>query len=146
MASNKKKGAVLASVVVLMVIVIAISMLVFALTLGASISNKYENSKLAKEVTTNKLYADFVDNQIINDEYDEFLDIQIYVSDDNSNIKAVVAKNKNAIAKNLYFYCIYDFSQNKVLAKQSQDFYLTKKIYNGVEYYYLADIVRYVEV
>ncbi len=149
MRINKKKGAVLLSVVVLMVIVIAVSSLIFALTMGTSISNRYEVSKLNKEVLTNKIYADFVDNQTIQGGYSEYdLDVKIYVNDENANQKAVVAKKTNTTKTTLFFYCIYDFTlgQEKVLAKQSQDFYLTKKVYNEIEYYYLANLIRYVEV
>ena len=153
MKINKKKGAVIASVLVLMIIVIAISTLILTLTMGASISNKYETTKLKKQVLTNKIFDDFVDNQTIDENYSEYdLTVQVYVNDENTNQKAVVAKKTNAEKTILYFYCIYDFTlgQEKVLAKQSQDFYLTKKVVNEndneVEYYYLADMIKYVEV
>ena len=149
MWSNKKKGVALLSTLIFMSVVICVSLLMFAILTYSAVANKYEQQKLEKQVTLSKIFDDFVDNQTINNSYD--FDVQIYTNQDNTNQKAVVVKKTGASAKNLYYYCICEFdsvvpTNYQILAQQQKDFYLTTQNVDGVDYYFLADLIKYVEV
>ena len=144
MKTNKKKGAALLSVIVLLSVVVSFSLVIFALIINSNATTAYISTTIKKEIVTNKIFADFVDNQVVDGEYD--FDIDIYTAEENANIKAVVVKKNGASAENLYFYGIYDFENEKALAKQAKNFELTTKVVDGKTYYYLADIVKYKEV
>lgn len=141
---NRKRGFALMSAVIIMTIVVAFSMLLFSFILQTKSYAKFSTTTLNNKIKFQKIYADFLDNEQIDEIYDD--DVKIYTSDENSKIKALVVKSKNAKTAQISFLAVYDFSQNQNLAKQNQNFYLTIKNFNGVNYYYLADIVRYEKV
>lgn len=143
MGLNKKKGVALLTALIFMTIIISISMLLFTILIGGRISNKYEISRLNRLVEMENITQDFI-NENLKDDYD--YSVRVFASDDDANIKAVVVKAKTANDKNISYYCIYNFSTKEILAKQNQNFDLTKKEYMGEEYYYLSNIVRYVKV
>ena len=149
MWANKKKGVALLSTLIFMTVVICVSLLLFTVLTYGALANKYQQQKLEKQVTIKKIFKDFVDNQTIDGTYD--YDVEIYTNENNANQKAVVVKKSGAVAKNMLYYCICEFDSEvptnyQILAQQEKNFYLTTRIVNGVNYYYLADLIKYVEV
>ena len=143
MRINKKKGVALLSALILMIVVISFTGLCIALVMSFNLSNRYEKNRTQRLATFYKIRQDFLDNQTINDEYDYHIEIVEHDAD----IKAVVVKKKNkANIDDMVYYCIYNFSSSKILAEQNENFYLTIKNDGGNDYYYLADLVKYMEV
>lgn len=143
MKINKKKGVALLSVLILMTVIISFTGLFLALVKSLNFANKIEQNKTQKVATYYKIKQDFLDNQVIDEDYD--YDIEIVEHDE--NIKAVVAIKKNSTdVSDMIYYCIYNFSTSKILAEQNKNFYLTIKQDGGDSYYYLADLVKYKEV
>ena len=138
---SKKRGVALLSVIVMMSVVVCFSLLIYTLIISSNVANIYEKTISKKIILTNKIFDDFVDNGVIDNEYE----IAVKVFSENENLKAVVAKNENSDDTNLYFLAVYDFENNKIIARQSDNFYITIKQYEGRNYYYLADVVRYKE-
>lgn len=137
---NKKRGVALLSTVVLMVVVITFSLLIFTLIANSNATGKVNESITKKEILSNRVYADFTADGEINEEYD--LDLNIYTNQDNSNIKAVVAK-KQISSKNIYFMVVYDFENNQVIARQLSNFELSIKDVDGELFYYLPGNIKY---
>lgn len=140
---NKKRGVALLSTVVLMVVVITFSILIFTLIANSNATGKVNESITKKEILSNRVYADFTADGEINEEYD--LDLNIYTNQDNSNIKAVVAK-KQISSKNIYFMVVYDFENNQVIARQLSNFELSIKDVDGELFYYLPGNIKYERV
>lgn len=140
---NKKRGVALLSTVVLMVVVITFSLLIFTLIANSNATGKVNESITKKEILSNRVYADFTADGEINEEYD--LDLNIYTNQDNSNIKAVVAK-KQISSKNIYFMVVYDFENNQVIARQLSNFELSIKDVDGELFYYLPGNIKYERV
>lgn len=143
MKKNRRKGATILSVLVLMSVVICVSLLLFSFTINTKISLKKESLKLDKLALTSRIFNDFIDNGKIDDNYD--LTTLVYISDENESQRAVVVKKSNK-KLDIYYYCVYDFASNEVIAKQYGNIYTTKKEYNGKQFYYIADLIRYEEV
>lgn len=139
---NKKKGVALLSVIVMMSIVVLFSLLIYSLIIGSSMANTYQKLQTNKLTLTNKIYEDFVDNGAIDGEYE----LETEVVDGDGQVKALIVKKKNADDLNLYFLAVYDFEDQRVIAKQNSNFQITKKDFEGKEFYYLADVVKYKEV
>ena len=152
MNKNKRKGVVIASTLVFMTIVICFSSIIFLLIASTTIKNKIQDNKLEKYIKTQKIRLDLIENygsvtENTTVENDYNLNIEIIVNPNNTNQKAVVVKKLSAVAKtDLYYYCIYDFDENKMLAEQTDKFYITQKDDSGTQYYFLADLIRYKEV
>ncbi len=143
MKTNKKKGIALMSALILMTVIISFTGLFLVLVKTFNLSNKVEQKRTQNLSTYYKIKADFLDNQIVDDEYD--FDIEVVEHD--ANTKAVVVKRKNSSnIEGMFYYFIYDFSNSKLLAEQNKNFYLTIKNDGGTDYYYLADLVKYMEV
>ena len=142
MKEGRKKGFAIPTVVVMMAIILAFSILLVSIVAGATLSTKYETAKLEKQISINKLRQDFVADGQIDETYD--FDCEIVENQENANQKALVAR-KNGINQ-IYFLFIYDFSQSKVLANQTENFAITIKNVGGQDYYYLADVIKYKEV
>lgn len=139
---KNNKGIAMPMVVVLMAVVLCFSLLIITLVLNASLSNKYQSLILQKQIVTAKIYDDFIDDGDIDCEYDLYF--QIIENENNANQKAlVVKKTSTSSATNLYYLCIRDFEQNKTLANQTENFSITKRVVEGQEYYYLADLIKY---
>lgn len=147
MQKNKKKGVAILSAIILMTIVISISGLLFALITSSNLKNKIQKNRFEKYMITQKIFSDFVDNGIIDGEYNLNIELLDNSNDTKTGIQGVVAKLINSNFKtDLYYYCVYDFDNNKILAEQSDNFYITIKTIDNVNYYYLADLIRYKEV
>ena len=143
MKTNKKKGIALMSALILMTVIISFTGLFLVLVKTFNLSNKVEQKRTQNLSTYYKIKADFLDNQIVDDEYD--FDVEVVEHD--ANTKAVVVKRKNSSnIEGMFYYFIYDFSNSKLLAEQNKNFYLTIKNDGGTDYYYLADLVKYMEV
>ena len=141
---NKKRGVALPSVIVLMSIVVAFSLLLITMVAGSNISTQYQIAKLEKQIAVSKMQADFVDNGSLDGEYTQTF--EIIGNDQNTDQKALVVKKKSGSDTDLYFLLIYDFAQNKVLAIQTENFAISTKQIGETTYYYLADIIKYKEV
>ena len=139
---KKNKGFAIPTVVVMMAIIIAFSILLVTLVAGANLSVKYQTAKLEKQIGINKLRQDFISDGQIDETCDFVCDI--IENEENANQKALIAKKNNS--NDIYYLLIYDFSQNRVLANQSENFAMTIKNVGGKNYYYLADIIKYKEV
>ena len=149
MFKNKKKGVALISTIILMSVVVCVFLLLTTLLMSGVVSNKFQTQKLKNQTTISKVFKDFADNQTIDETYD--FDVQIYTNQSNTNQKAVVAKKQGASATKMFYYCICEFDAEnpttyQKLAEQDKDFYLTIREVDGVEYYFLADLIKYVEV
>lgn len=143
MEINKKKGVALMSALILMVVIISFSGMFFAIVQSLNLSNRLQQNKTQKLATYYKIRQDFLDDQVINDEYDYFIEI----IEHDENIKALVIKRtENSAKTDLSYYFIYNFSTFKILAEQDKNFYLTIKNDGVNDYYYLADLVKYKEV
>lgn len=143
MEINKKKGVALMSALILMVVIISFSGMFFAIVQSLNLSNRLQQNKTQKLATYYKIRQDFLDDQVIDDEYDYFIEI----IEHDENIKALVIKRtENSAKTDLSYYFIYNFSTFKILAEQDKNFYLTIKNDGGNDYYYLADLVKYKEV
>lgn len=143
MEINKKKGVALMSALILMVVIISFSGMFFAIVQSLNLSNRLQQNKIQKLATYYKIRQDFLDDQVINDEYEYFVEI----IEHDENIKALVIKRtENSAKTDLSYYFIYNFSTFKILAEQDKNFYLTIKNDGGNDYYYLADLVKYKEV
>lgn len=139
---NKRKGIAIPMVVVLMAVVVCFSMLIFTIVLNATLSNKYQSLVLQKQIVTAKIYNDFISDGTIDGQYELYF--QVVENEENANQKALVVKESStSSATNLYYLVIRDFSQNKTLANQTENFSITKKVVGGQEYYYLADLIKY---
>ena len=140
---NKKKGVALPSVIALMGVVVAFSLLMITLAVGSNISYQSQTLQLNKQITVNKMKVDFVDDGVVDGEYDH--SYEIVENDQNPNQKALVVKKKNNSDIDLYFLFVYDFAENKVLANQTESFAISTKQVGEKTYYYLADIIKYKE-
>ena len=137
MKFDKKKGSTILSAIFLLTIVVSFSMLLFALVASSSLLNKYQDNIVQKSIITSKIHRDFVQDSTIDDTYDYLIDV--IENDSNTNQKAVVVYKTNVRSiNNIYYYCIYDFAENKVIAEQSDNFYIT----NISGDFYLANIVK----
>ena len=143
MRINKKKGIALMSALVLMSVIISFTGLFLALVQSFNLANKIEQKRIQNLTTYYNIRKDFLENQVIDNEYD--FDIEVIEHD--TNTKAVVVKRKNnSNIEGIIYYFIYDFSNSKLLAEQNKNFYITIKNDGGTNYYYLADLVKYMEV
>ena len=143
MKINKRKGVALLSVLILMTVIISFSALFIALVKSLNLTKRIEQLKTQKVSTYYQIRQDFLDNQTIDDEYDYGVEIVEHDED----IMAVVAKKKNGTGiSDMVYYCVYNFSTSKILAEQNKNFYITIKDEGGINYYYLADLVKYMEV
>ena len=140
---KKNSGIALPSVMVLMFFIICFSLLLTTVILGSALSAKYQSTVLQKQVIVGKLRADFVADGQIDGQYD--FDCEIVSN--NQNQKALVVKRKNAINLiDFYYLCIYDFSQNKLLASQIENFAVSIKTFDNESFYYLAEIIQYKKI
>ena len=137
MKFDKKKGSTILSAIFLLTIVVSFSMLLFALVASSSLLNKYQDNIVQKSIITSKIHKDFVQDSMIDDTYDYLIDV--IENGSNTNQKAVVVYKTNVRSiNNIYYYCIYDSAENKVIAEQSDNFYIT----NISGDFYLANIVK----
>ena len=137
---KKNKGIALPSVLVLMFFVICFSLMLTNVILGSALSTKYQTAVLQKEIAVGKLYADFVADGQVDDDLD--FDCEIFENDQNQ--KALVVKRKTASDKiDFYYLCIYDFTQNKLIANQTDNFAVSIKTVENENFYFLADIIKY---
>jgi hypothetical protein len=147
MAKNKKKGVAILSALVLMTVVIIISGLLFAINTSSNLKNRKQKYNIEKYITTTKIFNDFIDNGQIDGEYTFDIEIIDNFHNAKEGIQAIVVKKINATSTiDLYYYCIYDFDNKTVLAEQSGNFYLTTQNIDNVDYYFLADLIKYKEV
>ena len=152
MRFNRRKGVVIASTLVFMVIVICFSSLIFLLISSTTLKNKIQNNKIEKYIITQNIRTLFIqscgeitENTYVEKDYN--LNIEIVVNSNNVDQKAVVVKKSSAVSKtDLYYYMIYDFDEGKALAEQTDKFYITTQNVSGVDYYFLADLIKYKEV
>lgn len=134
---NRKKGSTLLSAMVLMSIVICFTTLLIALITNSNLFGKYQNKNLNKSITFEKITQDFLQDQTIDENYDYL--IEIVQKQDNVNQKAlVVYRNNYKTIDNICYYMIYDFFENKIIAKQNSNFYIT----NINNEFYLAGIIK----
>ena len=143
MRINKKKGIALMSALILMSVIISFTGLFLALVQSFNLANKIEQKRIQNLTTYYNIRKDFLENQVIDNEYD----FAVEVIEHDANTKAVVVKRKNnSNIEGIIYYFIYDFSNSKLLAEQNKNFYITIKNDGGTDYYYLADLVKYMEV
>lgn len=140
---NKKKGIAIPTVVVLMSVIVAFSLLLINLVVGAQISTKAQAMELEKQITISQMKLDFAQNGTLIGTYSQ--SFEIFENEQNQNQKALVVKKSNQSDFDLYFLFIYDFEQNKVLANQTANFAISEKQIGEKTYYYLADIIKYKE-
>ena len=138
---NKKRGSIMVSSIICMLVVITLCLLLINLVNYTISLNKMFASNQKLNFEFQQLLVDFKDNSYIDSNYK--YNYEILTSDENPNIKAVIYFTNN---NNLLFYAVYDFENLETLSCQTDNFYITKRIYNGKEYYYLADLIRYKEV
>lgn len=141
---KKQKGMAIPSVIAVMSVVVCFSLLLITLVVGSNISTRYQTAKLEKQILTNQMKADFVDNQTLDNNYD--YDYIIIENENNSNQKALVVKKSNKSDLDLYFLFVYDFEEEKILASQTQSFSISTKQIGEKTFYYLADIIKYKEI
>ena len=142
MCDKKNKGIAIPSAIVLMAFVICFSLLLLTLVIINNLSTKYQTILLEKQIAVAKMQKDFITDGVIDGEYNLYC--QVIVNEGNVNQKALIVKKSNtASATNLYYLCIYDFEQNKILANQTENFDISKKVVENIEYYYLADLIKY---
>ena len=147
MKSRKKKGVAIVTALIFMTIIIAVTGLLFALMASLTSKNIIQKNKLKRFVTLQQIKNDFIDNGFIDAEYE--YDVQIFNNSNatQSGVQAVVVKKDNVESSiDLIYYVVYDFDNQKVVAEQTENFYLTIKNIDNVDFYYLANLVKYKEV
>ena len=138
---NKKKGVAIVSAVVIMSLVVIFTTLLFSLIMGFSINSRQSDLHLREKSFINKVCLDFIDDGEV-DEYDGYFFL-VRTNEDNVNQKALVCSKYSAIKHdNIFFYCIYDFGENKFLAVQRYNQFITEKEEAGQTVYYLADLIK----
>ena len=147
MQNNKKKGVAIVSAVIFMTIIVAVSGLLFTLMASLNLKNLQQKNKLQRYITMQQIQREFVANGEVTGEYQ--YDVEVF---NNSNLTkqgvqaVVVKKDSSSSATDLIYYVVYDFDNQKILAEQTQNFYITIKDISGTDFYYLADLVKYKEV
>lgn len=113
--NKNKKGFVLASTLVSIVIITMVSFLMITLVTSTTVSNRYLVNYSNKKIQAEKIFNDFKNNNLIT--YDE-INVTTYTNSSNSNIRAILMKKNN---QNMCFG-IYDFSQNETVCYQISGF------------------------
>ena len=135
----RKKGFALPAVLVLMSIVVALSLLSFSVALLSVTNKQVAKTKLDKNIILTTLCQKFLAGESVQNT-DDF-NVSVLTSEENTFVKALVLES--ARTSNLYFYAIYDFGNEKMIAYQTQNFYLSTKQHNDKDYFYLMDMIRY---
>ena len=147
MINSKKRGVAIASALIFMTIIIVVSGLLFTLMASLNTKNIFQKKKLERYLLLQQIKQDFADNGTINGEYEYNVEIFDNANPPQNGVQAVVAKEDNSSSStNIIYYVVYDFDNQKILAEQTENFYLTIKNIDGVDFYYLANLVKYKEV
>ncbi|HAJ78051.1 MAG TPA: hypothetical protein DCO89_03190 [Clostridiales bacterium] len=147
MVNKKEKGIAIVSALIFMTIIIAVSGLLFTLMASLNAKNIVQKKKIEQQITFQQIKKDFKEDGKINGEYDYNIEIFNNTNASKSGVQAVVVKKySSASATDLLYYMIYDFDNQKILAEQTENFYITIKNVDDVNFYYLANIVKYKEV
>ena len=72
---NKKKGIAIPTVVVLMSVIVAFSLLLITLVVGAQISTKAQAMELEKQITISQMKLDFAQNGTLIGTYSQSFEI-----------------------------------------------------------------------
>ena len=124
---NKKKGVALLSVIVLMSVVMAFTLLMTTLIIGTSYTIKYQIAQTKESAQILKLKDDFLsDGQATSEKYE----ITIKNSSVSEEIKLMIV-SKSGETK---YICVYNFEESKTLADQRQNF----AIEDNQDYYSIA--------
>ena len=147
MVNKREKGIAIVSALIFMTIIIAVSGLIFTLMASLNVKNIVQKKKIEQQITFQQIKKDFKEDGKINGEYDYNIEIFNNTNASKSGVQAVVVKKySSASATDLLYYMIYDFDNQKILAEQTENFYITIKNVDDVNFYYLANIVKYKEV
>lgn len=147
MINRRKRGVALVSAIIFMTIIVAVSSLLFTLMASLNFKNIVEKKKIERYATLQQIKKDFIDDGVVNNEYD--YDVETFNNSNmaQSGVQAVVVKkDSNLPNTDLIYYVVYDFDNQKLLAEQTENFYITIKNTDGVDFYYLANLVKYKEV
>lgn len=113
--NNKKKGFVLASTLVSIVVITMVSFLMITLVTTTTVSNRYLSNYSNKKIQAEQIFNDFKNDNLLN--YED-INITTYTNSLKTNIRAIlIEKNNQKIC-----FGIYDFSQNEVVCYQISGF------------------------
>ena len=126
---RKKKGAALPTAVILCMFMLVVTFGVTYLVIENFTVNRiseYENTAELIFLTSHNQYVkNNGDKTKITDTTYDYEDYQ----KEGTDIKALVAYSKNG---DMEFYSIYDFNENKLLAYQTSNFYITESGLGGI--------------
>lgn len=115
MSKNKNKAFVLPSTIFSLVVISLLSILIFSLVLTSNTQNKLlERESNAKLLETNIFY-NFKNNE--SSDFDGIV-VQKYVSSDDENVKAVIAKK----GETTICFGVYDFGENTTICFQNTNY------------------------
>ena len=120
---RKKKGAALPMAIILCMFMLIVSFAVSYLVVDNFTINRITEFDNNSELVFLTSHNEYIKNHDLNDITDDTHQYKDYEKPDNTNIKALVAYQKNDTK--IVFYSIYDFEHNELLAYQTSNFYIT---------------------
>lgn len=116
--SSNKKAFVLPSTIISIVVVTMLSILVFSMVLMTTTQNKIFARETESKILDEAIFYNFKNSGSLDFEN---VDIQVYVSTTDENVKAVLAtKNEQAIC-----FGVYNFSTQQTICYQNDSFAYT---------------------
>lgn len=140
---RKRKGAALPGAIILCTFLLIVSFGVSYMVVETITLSQLSKIEDDNHLIFSKSYNEFVASDGLLPS-DTTFNWATYYNDGEPTVKALVASSK---ANNeMKFYTIYDFTNNKTIAYQTDEFYITSEIVGNKTTYYLAGLIPYREV
>ena len=140
---RKQKGAALPGAIILCTFLLVVSFAVSYLVIETVALAKVAKIEADQSLILSNGHNEFVSNGG-NIPSDTTFNWQTYYDEGNPTVKGLVAYAK--ASQEMKFYSIYDFTNDKLLAYQTKEFYITSENVGNKTTFYLAGIVPYREV